>query len=156
MAGYVGTTPRHGEIAKLDSITTSATATYTLQKGGANYSPGSANNLILSLNGVTQAPGDAFTVDGSTLTFSESLSASDVIDYIIVLGDTHLPTGVPSDGSIVGSKMSNTLFRDPIRINSATISSNITIASTERGLVAGSLTVDSGVTLTVNGELTIV
>ena len=67
-----------------------------------------------------------------------------------------LSSGVPSTGSVQGTHLSTTLFRDPLRINDSTISDNITIGTSERAMVAGDITIDNGVTLTVNGVLTIV
>ena len=40
----------------------------------------------MSVNGVTQEPGDSFTISGSTITFAPALATGDVIDYIIDLG----------------------------------------------------------------------
>jgi hypothetical protein len=54
---------------------------------------------------VTQAPETAFTVSGSNITFSSALTSSDVIDYILVLGDV-LSVGTPSDGTVGTSQMS--------------------------------------------------
>ena len=68
----------------------------------------------------------------------------------------NLSTGTPSAGSVTGAQLANTLFRDPLRINDASIDGNITIASTERAMAAGDISVANGVTLTVNGVLTIV
>ena len=152
---YIGQEPLQGEYIKLDSISVTATDTFALQRNGAAFAPGTAQQCIVSVNGVTQAPIDAFSISGSNIVFTESLNANDVIDYVLVMGNA-LSTGVPSDGSIQGSKLSSTLFRDPLRINDSNISSNITIASGERAMVAGDITINNGVTLTVNGVLTIV
>ena len=152
---YIGKEPLHGEYIKLDAITTSATATYNLLRGGSAFSPGTAEQCIVSLNGVTQAPGDAYTISGSTITFSDPLTDNDVINYVLVMGN-NLSTGTPSAGSVTGAQLANTLFRDPLRINDDSIDTNITIASTERAMAAGDISVANGVTLTVNGVLTIV
>ena len=152
---YVGRENITGEFIKLDSITTSATNTFNLQRSGAAFAPGTTEQCIVSVNGVTQAPQDAFNISGSQIIFTETLSASDVIDYILVMGSA-LSSGVPSTGSVQGTHLSTTLFRDPLRINDATISDNITIGTSERAMVAGDITIDSGKTLTVNGVLTIV
>ena len=152
---YVGRESIAGEFIKLDAITTSATNTFNLQRNGAAFAPGTTEQCIVSVNGVTQAPQDAFNISGSQIVFTETLSASDVIDYILVMGSA-LSSGVPSTGSVQGTHLSTTLFRDPLRINDATISDNITIGTSERAMVAGDITIDNGVTLTVNGVLTIV
>lgn len=105
---FIGQQPLTGAYSKLDSITTSATATYNLQLGGAAYSPASANHLLVSLNGVMQAPQDSFTVSGSTITFASALTSSDNIDFIMALGDV-LNIGTPSDGSVNTSQLASTL-----------------------------------------------
>ena len=101
---FIGQQPLTGAYSKLDSITTSATATYNLQLGGAAYSPASANHLLVSLNGVLQAPQDSFTVSGSTITFASALTSSDNIDFIMALGDV-LNIGTPSDGTVTSAKL---------------------------------------------------
>ena len=86
---YIGTTPTSGDFVLLDSITTSATASYTMQRNSVNFEPQSANHMIVSLNGTIQAPVSSFTVSGSTLTFASALTSSDVIDFILVLGNVN-------------------------------------------------------------------
>ena len=152
---YVGRESITGEFIKLDAIPQAASNTFNLQRNGAAFAPGTTEQCIVSVNGVTQAPGDAYNISGSQIVFTETLSASDVIDYILVMGRA-LSSGVPSTGSVQGTHLSTTLFRDPLRINDATISDNITIGTSERAMVAGDITIDSGKTLTVNGVLTIV
>ncbi|MBD1146410.1 hypothetical protein IDH09_01520 [Pelagibacterales bacterium SAG-MED28] len=101
---YIGRGIVSGNFTKLDSITTSATATYALANGGAAFTPQSVNQMIVSLNGVIQAPTDAFTISGSNIVFDSSLTSSDVIDFILVLGDVN-DIGVPSDDSISAVKL---------------------------------------------------
>ena len=86
---YIGKQPTTGDFVLLDSITTSATASYTMQKNSVNFTPQSANHMIVSLNGTIQAPVSSFTVSGSTLTFASALTSSDVIDFILVLGNVN-------------------------------------------------------------------
>ena len=101
---YIGRGIVSGNFTKLDSITTSATATYALTNGGAAFTPQSVNQMIVSLNGVIQAPTDAFTISGSNIVFDSALTSSDVIDFILVLGDVN-DIGVPSDDSISAVKL---------------------------------------------------
>jgi len=123
---FIGKQPQTGAYSKLDSITTSATATYNLTLDGGAYYPQSANHLLVSLNGVMQAPQDSFTVSGSQITFASALTSSDNIDFIMALGDT-LDIGVPSAGSVNTSQLAdggvtNTkLANDSITINGTTI-----------------------------------
>jgi hypothetical protein len=106
---YIGTRPTIGNFVKLDSIVTSATTTFNLLNGGVAYYPQSANHCLVSLNGILQAPTDSFTISGSTIIFSSALTTSDVIDFIIVLGDV-LNIGTPSDATVGFSKITSNLI----------------------------------------------
>ena len=101
---YIGKQPSAGNFSVLDDLTASSTASYTMQSGGTNFTPGSANQLIVSLNGVIQEPGTSFTVSGSTITFSSSLSSDDSIDFILALGGVG-NFNTPSDDSITTAKI---------------------------------------------------
>jgi hypothetical protein len=108
---YIGRTPQIGAYSKLDAITTDGSASYTMQLDSANFVPESVNHLIVSVNGVIQAPTDSFTVSGSTITFASSLSVSDTIDFIMALGNV-LDIGVPSDATVSLSKLTATGTKD--------------------------------------------
>tara|TARA_R100001509_G_scaffold163595_1_gene138537 strand:- start:5690 stop:6616 length:927 start_codon:yes stop_codon:yes gene_type:complete len=108
---YIGKAPVSGGFHKLDNLTASATATYALTLGGASYFPETANQLLVSLNGVIQAPQDSFTVSGSNLIFDSALLASDSIDFVVALGDV-LGVGTPTDGTITTAKIGNGAVTD--------------------------------------------
>jgi hypothetical protein len=133
---FIGQQPLTGAYSKLDSITTSATATYNLQLDSAAYSPASANHLLVSLNGVMQAPQDSFTVSGSTITFASALTSSDNIDFIMAMGDV-LNIGTPSDGTVTTAKITNGA------VTNAKIASGITASK-----LTGALPAISGAALT--------
>ena len=105
---YIGKQPVVGNFVKLDSITTSATTTFNLTNGGVAYSPQSPNHCIVSLNGVIQSPNTSFTISGSTIVFISALTAIDVIDFILVLGDV-LNIGTPSDNTVSTAKLATDL-----------------------------------------------
>ena len=103
---YIGKSPQVGNFVKLDAISTSSTNSYDLLNGGVAFTPESANHMIVSLNGVIQAPSTAFSVSGSTITFlpsSGTLSSADTIDFILVLGNV-LDIGTPSDSTVTNAK----------------------------------------------------
>ena len=104
---YIGKQPVVGNFVKLDAITTSATATYNLLNGGVAYFPQTANNCIVSLNGVIQSPTSAYTISGSTIVFDSALTSADSIDFILVLGDV-LSIGTPSDATVTNAKLALT------------------------------------------------
>ena len=106
---YIGKQPTVGNFVKLDAITTSATDTFNLTNGTVAYFPQSANHCIVSLNGVIQSPTTSFTISGSTIVFASALTASDVIDFILVLGDV-LNIGTPSDATVGFSKVTSNLI----------------------------------------------
>ena len=105
---FIGKLPDVGAFRLIDSITTSATDTYALQVEGLSYFPSSARNLIVSLNGVTQAPESAYTVSGSNIVFASALTASDVIDYILVIGES-VDIGTPSDNTVGNAQLKSDL-----------------------------------------------
>ena len=105
---YIGKSPIIGNFVKLDAITAvNGQAAYTMQNGGANFTDyESVNQFLVSLNGTIQAPTDSFTVSGSTLTFASNLSTGDVIDFIMVFGNS-LSAGVPTDATVSTAKIIN-------------------------------------------------
>jgi len=121
---FIGQEPISGAFHKLDAITTSSTNTYNLLLNGGAYSPASANHLMVSLNGVIQAPQDSFTVSGSQITFvpsSGTLSSSDSIDFIMAYGDV-LNIGTPSDGSVNTNQLANSAVETAkINANAVTV-----------------------------------
>jgi hypothetical protein len=103
---YIGKQPQVGNYVKLDAITTSSTNTYNLTQDSVAFVPESALHMLVSLNGVIQSPLSSFSVSGSTITFlpsSGTLSSSDTIDFILVLGNT-LDIGTPSDSTVTNAK----------------------------------------------------
>ena len=117
---FIGKQPEVGAYSKLDAITTSATATYNLTLDSGAYYPTSANHLLVSLNGVMQAPQDSFTVSGSTIVFASTLASTDSIDFIMALGDV-LDIGTPSDGTVTSSKLvDGTVTSSKLNVNAIT------------------------------------
>ena len=101
---YVGATPTTGDFKKLDSITTSSATTFNLRQNSVAVYPQSANHCIVSLNGVIQAPVDAFTIVNDTIVFASSLASSDVINFILVLGNVN-DIGTVSDDTVSTAKI---------------------------------------------------
>ena len=103
---YIGKEPAVGNFVKLDAISTSSTNSYSLTLDSVAFVPESANHMLVSLNGVIQAPQTSFSVSGSTITFlpsSGTLSSSDSIDFIMVYGNV-LDIGTPSDSTVTNAK----------------------------------------------------
>ena len=97
---YIGKTPTVGNFQVCDAIAVvNGQAAYTLQVGGVNVAPESANHMLVSLNGILQKPGSSFTISGSTMTFASNLATGDVIDFVQILGNV-LDIGQPSDDTV--------------------------------------------------------
>ena len=102
---YIGKQPIVGNFQKCDAISVvNGQAAYTLQVSSTNVVPESANHMLVSLNGILQAPVTSFTVSGSTLTFASNLATGDVIDFVILLGNV-LDLGTPSDNTVSIAKL---------------------------------------------------
>ena len=115
---YIGREPQIGNFQVCDAISVvNGQAAYTMQVNSVNVSPETANHMLVSLNGVLQAPGSSYTVSGSTITFASNLVTGDVINFIHILGSV-LDLGVPSDSTVslakltaTGTKSSSTFLR---------------------------------------------
>lgn len=127
-AGLLEAALTGSDVVKLDSLTASATASYSMAVDGVAYSPSNVNALIVSLNGVTQEPDAAFTISGSTLTFSSALTSADSIDYIVDLAKT-LNIGEPSDNTVSPAKLTSAVNLDAITGNGATTTNAVTVGN---------------------------
>ena len=102
---YIGKQPVVGNFQVCDAISVvNGQAAYTLQVGGTNVEPESANHMLVSLNGILQKPGSSFTISGSTMTFASNLATGDVIDFVQILGNV-LDLGSPSDDTVTAAKI---------------------------------------------------
>ena len=100
---YIGKSPSIGSYSMLDNLTASATASYSLTLDSVAFVPESANHLLVSLNGHIQKANSSYTVSSSTLTFSQALTSSDSIDFVLALGSV-LDIGTPSDATVTNAK----------------------------------------------------
>ena len=117
--GYVGTAPLSGDYRKLDDISGSfngSTTDFTLQVGSANVTPPKETTMLVSVGGILQEPVSAYTVSGSTISFTAA-PASGADFFGILLGDT-MNIGTPSDGTITAAKVENTFISGQTEITS--------------------------------------
>ena len=103
---YIGKTPVIGNFQVCDALIATTTDTYALEVDSVAVSPQSANHCLVSLNGILQAPTTSFTISGSDIVFASALTASDSIDFVMILGNV-LDLGVPSDGTITHAKFAS-------------------------------------------------
>ena len=128
---FIGRTAERGKnTVLLDAISTSATATYNLTKDSTAYGPVGAASLVVSLNGVTQAPITGYTVSGTQLIFASPLASTDVIDYIISQESISANLAVP-DGTVTTSKLSTALANRITALESTTLATQITALEDE-------------------------
>ena len=109
---YIGPEPKLGRNREVDDISSGfngSTTAFTLQVSGSNASPGTANDIVVSLGGVIQNPNNDYTVAGSTLTFTTA-PASGLGFFAVILGQSvDSAVSTPADGTVTGSKLSNPL-----------------------------------------------
>ena len=109
---YVGPQPKLGRNREVDDISSGfngSTTAFTLQVSGSNVSPGTANDIVVSLGGVIQNPNQDFTIAGSTITFTTA-PASGLSFFAVVLGQSIDSSIVaPGDGTVTGTKLSSPL-----------------------------------------------
>ena len=105
---YIGRQLTQGNFIKLDDLQSQfngAKTTFNLTTGGLSYTPGSANALLVSLGGIIQEVGSAFTVANDQITFSNPPTA-DANIFIIALGNS-VSIGTPADATINAEKLSS-------------------------------------------------
>ena len=116
---YIGKTPTVGNFQVCDAISVvNGQTAYTLQVGGVNVAPESANHMLVSLNGILQKPGSSFTISGSTMTFASNLATGDVIDFVQILGNV-LDLGQPSDDTVTAAKLNNDVISGQTALTSS-------------------------------------
>ena len=106
---YIGRdTDKISNVEVLDNITFDGSSSYTLQKNSVNFTPSSANTLLVSIDGVVQAGN--FTVSGSTIDFGTAVAGTSTCDFILHYGVGLITT--PADGTVSLAKLSATGTKD--------------------------------------------
>ena len=130
-----------------------------------SYTPSSKGSLLVTVDGVVQATAN-FNLSGRSISFDSNLDSGAflrVVDYGHKAG-----VFIPVDGSVTQGKLaddavqvqnldSSLVYTNiPIRVNTQNITVPFTIDSSKNASVIGPITVDSNVTITVNGNFTII
>ena len=95
-----------GIFSKLDDFSSrfnGSNVNFTLSVSSANVSPTTAQNLLISVNGVLQEPQAAYTINGSQITFTEAPTQGSTF-FGVRLGNVG-STNAPSDGSVTTPKI---------------------------------------------------
>jgi len=117
---YIGRSTITGNYIKCSTLTPDgSTTTFTLTNSidSANVYPGSENSMIVSVSGVIQNPGSAYTINNNQIVFSTAPGISDTIDFIIVLGDL-VSIGAPSDGTVTNTKLASSAITGQTAVTS--------------------------------------
>jgi len=150
MSGYIGTQPVPQATQTRDIFTATAGQT-SFATGG--YTP---SFLDVFLNGVHLQNGTDYTAsNGSDVVLTVGAALGDVLEVVAYTTFETANSGgfYKGDRGAVGTA---TGASDIFRVNEQTLNSNVTIDADENASCAGPLTLATGVTLTVNGNLTVV
>jgi hypothetical protein len=124
---YVGrSTDKISNVEVLDNITFDGSSSYTLQKNSVNFTPSSANTLLVSIDGVVQAGN--FTVSGSTIDFGTAVAGTSTCDFILHYG-VGLITA-PADGTVTTAKLG-----DSAVTTAKILDANVTLAKLASGVL---------------------
>jgi|TARA_R100000458_G_scaffold21261_1_gene19010 hypothetical protein len=141
---YIGRENVVGRFIKLADISGSfngSTTAFTLQdSGGTAVVPGNEENLIIVISGIQQEPGVAYTVSGSTITFTGQPQSSDTF-FGIMLGDVQT-VGTPTDSTVGASSLSSSFF-----VKNNQTWSSISMSGSENGALVGTVTVSGTITI---------
>jgi hypothetical protein len=150
MSGYIGTQPVPQATQTRDAFTATAGQT-SFATGG--YTP---QFLDVYLNGIFLNNGSDYTAgNGSDVILMSGAAADDSLE--VVAYTTFEVANVSGGGMFKGDNGTvGSRAGDIFRINEQTLNTNTTIDADENASCAGPLTLATGVTLTVNGNLTVV
>ena len=150
MSGYIGTQPVPQATQTRDVFTATSGQTTFATSG---YTP---NFLDVYLNGVHLDPSDYTASNGSDVVLAVGAAAG---DSVIVVAFTTFEAGAAGGGFYKGERGAVGPVSgkgDIFRVNEQTLNTDTTIDADENASAAGPLTVASGVTLTVTGNLVVV
>lgn len=162
--GYIGNQAVQGysSIPAKQDLTGATGTTLTL-----SHPVSSSEAIDLYINNVRQEPTEAYSAAATTVTLTGSVVATD--DIYVVYNALALQTTVPPDGSVTSAKLDPNLVlgggsflgdsgggtADIFRVHESELNTSVTIPANNNALCAGALTLATGVTLTVNGNLVI-
>jgi hypothetical protein len=147
---YIGRNLNIGD-RKILSVTGSSPATsYTLQHNSQNFSPSSAQNILVSVNGVIQEPVTAYSVSGATLDFNGVSVASADIDFVIAEGIS-IDVCTPSSGTVNASTLSSTFY-----LENPTSYTDLTITSGRNAMLVGTVTINGTLQVPANSTLVVI
>jgi hypothetical protein len=146
---YVGRDLSIGDRKILSVSGSTPATTYTLQNASVDYYPSAAQNIIVSVGDVVQAPITDYTISGATIDFLGVSVAAANIDFIVAQG-ADVDVGTPSDGTVTAAKLSATYYAEnPLTYSDITVSASSNAMVAGPVSITGTLTIPSGSTFTV-------
>ena len=100
-------TTRISNIREIDDISSSfngSTTQFALKVGGANVTPVTAQQMIISIGGVVQNPNDDYTISGANIVFSTAPASG--LDFFGTILGTDLSLNTITDNTVTPAKMS--------------------------------------------------
>lgn len=154
MSGYIGNIPTP-QATQTRNVYTATAGQTTF--GTAGYTPGF---LDVYLNGVHLVNGTDYTAsNGSEVVLTTGASLGDTVEVVAytTFEVANITSGAglyKGDNGETGDSINGA--GDIFRINKQTLSTNVTIDADENASCAGPLSLGTGVSLTINGNLTVV
>lgn len=131
------------QIDDISGLFNGTSQNFPITVGGVPFDPGSADNIIISLGGVLQLPGPAFSIGGPFITFGAAPEPGTTFaGYVIANGPGGGSSGGPGTVTSVGTGIG--LSGGPI-ITTGTIDLDIATTSSLGGVIP------DGTTITVDG-----
>ena len=163
---YIGNSPKNNVRGRFYYTATAAQTVFSgADSNGKTLAYQDGGYVDVYLNGVLLQDTTDYTATTKTsVTLTSGATAGDLVEIIAygifsVADTVAATTGGTFAGQVGATKFitTDTKIETAIfRINDQTLSTDTTIASDENASCAGPLTIDTGVTLTVNGNLTVV
>ena len=163
---YIGNSPKNNVRGRFYYTATAAQTVFSgADTNGKTLAYQDGGYVDVYLNGVLLQDTTDYTATTKTsVTLTSGATAGDLVEIIAygifsVADAVAATTGGTFAGQVGATKFitTDTKIETAIfRINDQTLSTDTTIASDENASCAGPLTIDTGVTLTVNGNLTVV
>ena len=100
-------TTRISNIREIDDISSSfngSTTQFPLKVGGANVTPVTAQQMIITIGGVIQDPNQDYSISGANIVFSTAPASG--LDFIGTILGTDLSLNTITDGTVTPAKMS--------------------------------------------------
>jgi len=135
--------------------TSTPATTFTGADDNSNTLSYDAGELQVHLNGILLVDSDDYTAsNGTSVVLTSATDSNDVVLISVYTGGGSSSSSGGTDSATVIS-LSGELKGGMFRVNPQTLSQNVTIDSAENAHCAGPISFDSGVVLTINGNLVI-